>query len=178
MAWKPKTIFGKILKGAVIGVGAAAAVVGAGAIIAGTGGGAAPAVVGAGGGLLSKIFKGAKKTVDVVATKAADLVSGVTAEQRGIIHSQKDEQRADVQKLNAIDKLIKAGATVAEAASKIGVPLSELKGGFGIPSDAQVEATAIMTDYREGNIQAGKGCMVTALLILSGLAATAFTIIF
>ena len=168
MAWKPKTIAGKILKGALIGVGAAATAVGAAVIIGGSGGAAAPAVVTGGGKLLSKIFKGAKKVVDVVGTKAKDLITGVTAEQRGIIHQQKDEQRADVQKLNAIDKLIKAGATVEEAASKIGVPLSALKGLFGIPSDAEAEAKVVMTTVREENIEPIKqGCLVWALILIA-----------
>lgn len=163
-----KTIAGRILKGVGIGVASAAAAVGVGAIIAGTGGAAAPAVVTASGGLLSKVFKGAKKTVNAVVTKTADLISGVSAEQREIIKEQKDEQRADVQKLNAIDKMIKAGATVEEAASKIGVPLSELKGLFGIPSDADVQAAAITTAVKEENIMpTGQGCMLWVLILLS-----------
>jgi len=149
MAWKPKTVFGKILKGATIGVVAAGAAVGGAALIAGTGGAAAPAVVTAGGGLLSKVLKGTKKVVDVVGTKAKDLVSGVTADQRVLIQEQRQENRADVQKLNTIEKLVNLGSTVEAAAAKVGVPISELKGSFGIPSDADKQAAAVVTAAKE-----------------------------
>jgi len=177
MAWKPKTIVGKILKGTIIGVGIAGAAIGGAALLAGTGGAAAPAVVSTGGGLLSKIFKGAKKVVDVVGTKAKDLVSGVTAEQRVLIAEQKDDQRADVQKINAIQKLIRAGATVEEAAAKVGVPLIMLKGLFGIPSDTQTQAVEISSYAKEISLQPATAGISelfknkTVLMALAGVAA-------
>jgi hypothetical protein len=150
MAWKPKTIAGKILKGLVIGGAAVAGV----AAVVGTGGAASPAVALAGKGLLGKIIGGAGKVIKGVAVTAvkgvsaaakagANLVSGITAEQRGIIHTQKDETRAQMQKLTAIEKLVKAGDSVESAASKIGVPLSQLKGLFGIPSESEAESQTI-----------------------------------
>lgn len=147
MAWKPKTIAGKILKGIVIG---GAAVAGT-ALVFGSGGAAAPAVAVAGKGLLGKIIGGAGKVikgagikvvkgVSAAAKAGANLVSGITAEQRGFIHTAKDESRAEMQKLTTIEKLVKAGKSVAEAAGQVGVPLTALKGLFGIPADSEVQA--------------------------------------
>lgn len=170
MAWKPKTKLGKILKGAVIGIGIAGAAIGGAAILAGSGGAVAPAVVSAGGGLFSKLFKGAKKVVDVVGTKAKDMVTGVTAQARELIKEQKKEARADMQDLTAIDKLVRAGATVEEAAAKMGVPLSALKGFFGIPTEGETEAELIMTAAKEPEVvRKDNKMLIYAGLGLAGL---------
>jgi hypothetical protein len=134
-----KTILGKILGGAAkVVLPVVGAITGIGAIsglVKGTG-----ALAGAAGAI-----KGVVKGVDKVAKSAANLVTGITAEQRGIIHTQKEETRADMQKLTAIEKLIKAGATVSQAAAKIGVPMESLTGLFGIPSTTESKEEAFVS---------------------------------
>jgi hypothetical protein len=166
MAWKPKTIAGKILKGLTIGAAGVAGI----AAIAATGGAAAPAVATAGKGLLGKLVgmtaKAAVQTgkgVSAVAKGAANLVSGLTAEQREMVREQKAETKDNLQVLKTIEKLMGAGATVQEAAAKVGVPLDQLKGTFGVPSDA--EAALIETRSVEPT-QAG-GCANLCILIIS-----------
>lgn len=161
-----KTILGKILGGAAkVVLPVVGAVTGIGAIsgiIKGTG--AIAGIVTAG--------KAVIKTVDTVATGAANLVSGITAEQRKMIQEEKAETKVDTQNLTTIERLIKAGASVEEAASKVGVPLSALKGLFGVPSDEQVK-----TEIQEGSPQLEKttvtpttgGCAgIFILLIAAG----------
>jgi hypothetical protein len=134
-----KTILGKILGGAakvvlpvigaVTGIGVIGGLVKGKGIVSG--------VVGA--------FKKVGGGIDKVAKGAADLVSGVTKQQRDLIKEQKEETRVDMQKLTAIEKLIKAGATVSQAAAKIGVPMESLTGLFGIPSTAESKEEAVIT---------------------------------
>jgi len=142
MAWKPKTIAGKILKGVAIGGAAVAGV----AAIAGTGGaagGVAASVLTGLGTVVKKVATGAKKTVSTVANASANLVTGLSTEQRKIIEAQKDETRTELKKLEVVDKLIKAGATVQTAAAKAGVALSSLAGMYGLPSEAEKAAAQI-----------------------------------
>lgn len=142
--WKPKTIAGKILKGVVtVGVPAAATVV-TGGIAGGliTGAGALAGVVKA-TSKVAGVIKGGVNVVGKVATAATNLATGTTKEQREMIQEQKQEQKADIQKLNTIEKLMNAGATVREAAAKVGVNLSELGGLFGLPSESdEIQAYA------------------------------------
>ena len=131
-----KTILGKILTGATkVMLPIAAAVTGVGAIAGvakgvGAVAGIKSAVSGVGGG----VFKG----LDVVATKAADLVTGLSKEQRQILKAEKQEQAEAKDKLDFANKLIKAGADTAEAYSKAGIPITEASGtvvkssGFGM----------------------------------------------
>jgi len=180
MAWKPKTIAGKILKGVTI----AGAGVGAIAAIAATGGAAAPAVAVAGKGLLGKLVgmtaKAAVQTgkgVSAVAKGAVNLVSGLTAEQREMVREQKAETRQGEQILLTIKKLMNAGATAQEAAAKIGVSTDELKGSFGIPSDTE----AALIEKQSVEPLQTEGCAgIFILLIAAGslLAYFAGTLIF
>jgi len=142
--WKPKTIAGKILKGVVqVATPVAAIATGVGAI-----GGA---ISGAGliGGAISgikttaKVAAGvvgvAKRTVSTVGSAAANLLTGQTQEQRKLVRDQKAQTRADMAKLETVDKLIKAGAKVEEAATKAGVPIGSLAGMFGLPTAEEIE---------------------------------------
>jgi len=166
MAWKPKKLLGKIIKGVAI----AGAAVGGVALIAATGGTATPAVA-AGGKFFGKIIGVTAKAagqvgkgVSAVAKGATNLVSGLTAEQREMVREQKAETRTDLGVLKTIQKLINAGATAAEAAATTGVPLSELQGLYGIPSAAaavEIEKAAVEP------VTAGQGCMVTTLMFLA-----------
>lgn len=164
-----KTILGKILGGAAkIVLPVVGAITGIGAIsglIKGTG-----AVAGA-VGAVSGVVKG----VDKVAKSAVNLVTGITAEQRGFIHQQKDETRADVQKLTTIERLINAGATVAEAAAKVGVPMGDLTGLFDIPSTTESRAEAfvsgepVVMEAKNKNILVYAGVGLAALLLLPSI---------
>lgn len=140
MAWKPKTIAGKILKGVVIGAAGIAGIT----AIAATGGTAAPAVAVAGKGLIGKLVGVTAKAVvqtgkgiSAVAKGAANIVSGITEEQRDMVKEQKAETKTGLQALKTIEKLMNAGATVEKAAAEVGVPMDQLKGSFGVPSDAE-----------------------------------------
>ena len=169
MAWKPKTILGKILKGVVI----AGAAVGGVAAIAATGGSAAPAVKGIFGKIIGVTAKAAVqvgKGVSAVAKGAVNLVSGLTAEQRQMVQEQKAETRDKLQEVKTVEKLVNAGATVMEAAAKVGVSTTDLQGLFGIPSAAetgQIDLAAVTP------VTAGQGCMVTALMLIGAGTAAA-----
>jgi len=180
--WKPKTIAGKILKGVVsIGVPVAAAVTGVGAVAGVIGG--AGALAGAAGaaakvaGVLKSGVTAVVKTGGAVATRAADMVSGTTKEQREMIQDQKAETKADLTKLTTIQKLINAGATVKEAAAKVGVPLAELAGLFGLPSESdQIMASEAVVKDTSGTVPLDKNKMImytgiglAALLLLPKL---------
>jgi hypothetical protein len=148
MAWRPKTVAGKILKGLTIGVGVAAA----GLLVVGTAGAVSPAIGGAitaAGGVAGKVLKAAVKTVDFVGTKAADLVSPINEAQRALVKTQTEETKAEVEKLTAIDKLVKAGSTVEKAAAAVGVPLAALAGTFGIASAAEAAAATTKAESLE-----------------------------
>jgi len=168
MAWKPKTIAGKILKGVVIGAAGVAAVT----AIAATGGNAAPAVAVAGKGLLGKLVGVTAKAVvqtgkgvSAVAKGAVNLVSGITAEQREMVKEQKAETKTGLQVLTTIKKLMNAGATVQEAAAKVGVSTDELKGSFGIPSDTE----AVLIEKQSVEPVQTEGCAgIFILLIAAG----------
>jgi hypothetical protein len=180
-SWKPHTIVGKILKGAVsVAAPAAAIVTGVGAI-----GGAI-----SGAGLLAGAVSGVKTAAKVAAgvvtktaqvantvkTAAVNLVTGQTKEQRELVQDQKQNARDDLAKMKTIEQLINAGATVQEAAAKVGVPLSQLVGSFGIAEEVtsgvnQVKAMtpdspeATMTKSNIGLIAAA----AIGLLLLLGL---------
>jgi len=120
MAWKPKTIAGKILKGAVIGggsiLGLATGIGGVGGVIKGVG-----ALKGASQGIggLTRVF-------DKVGTAAVNLVTGTNKDERKLIAEVKDKTREAINKMSLVDKLVKAGASVSEAKSKVGISDVEL----------------------------------------------------
>lgn len=129
MAWKPKTIFGKIIKGAVtvggsvLGLAAGGTVVGGvlkgvGAVVGAVTGKGTTALSTAGNSVLS----GIKNVVDKVKESAVNLVSGVTAEHRDMIKAQKELTAAEMEKLKAVEKLVNAGSTVAAARAAVGLP--------------------------------------------------------
>lgn len=127
MAWKPKTVAGKILKGAVIAggsvLGLATGIGGVGGVIKGVG-----ALKGASQGIggLTKVF-------DKVGESAVNLVTGTTKQTRAIIQEVKDNTKAELQKMALVDKLVKAGATIQEAKAKAGIANAELTEYQGKP---------------------------------------------
>lgn len=153
MGWKPKTIVGKILKGAVIaggtalavgsGVGAIAGVVGGSGLLAGAAGGAGVAVktlsaLGQGAGkLVSGVAKGTVNTLSKVGTAAVNLVTGTTKVERQQVQEVKKEAKAAQDQLDQVQRLINAGATEADARRMAGLTADELPevNGKVVPAD-------------------------------------------
>jgi hypothetical protein len=123
MAWKPKTIFGKIIKGAGSALlPIAGAVTGIGAI---TGIGKGIGVLAGVGGAVKTSSGTVKKVIDTVGAKAVDLVTGTTKAERLQVQEQKALTKAEKDKYEQVDRLIKAGATKEAAFSKVGVSFAE-----------------------------------------------------
>lgn len=117
--WKPRTIFGKLVKGGgSVLIPVAAAVGGLGAITGMSKG------IGALTGI-GDVLKGGKKVIDTVGGKAVDLVTGTTKEERAQVNAVKAETKAEKDKYEQIDRLIKAGATEAEAYATVGVTMKQ-----------------------------------------------------
>jgi len=144
MAWKPKTVAGKILKGAVIAGGSVLGLV-TGVGIIGKAGGviarSAAAIKTAANSVTAEdkakgttvisrvgqtITSGVRATVDKVKDSAINLVAGTTAAQRDYIKSIKARSREEQEKLLAVEKAVNAGATVAEARAAVGLSAAEL----------------------------------------------------
>jgi len=183
-----KTILGKILCGAgkVIGVAAgAAAVIGTG--------GAALGAIAAGGGVLSKILTGAKavlkvpltgiakvggaigKTVGAVAKSAVNLVTGTTKDERDQVQEVKAEAKAAQDKLDQVERLVKAGATRAKAMEMAGVTAYELGSANAEQKDTEAETRLLAEETPLKT--AGVGCLIPLLLFITSFAAMVFIFI-
>ena len=106
-----KTIVGKILKGAAIAGGS---ILGLGAIsgaIKGVG-----VLAGAGSAI-----KTTGSVLDKVSGAAVSLVTGTTAEERTQVAEVKAEQKEAADKLEQVERLVKAGATPERARAMAGV---------------------------------------------------------
>lgn len=118
--WKPKTVFGKIVKTAVIGGGTVLGLAGglgaAKGIIKGTG-----ALTGIGKGI-----GGLRNFSTTLKDSAANLVTGTTKAERAQINAVKERTRAEQDKLDQVQRLIRAGATPDEARSTVGLTVTEL----------------------------------------------------
>jgi len=124
MAWKPKTVAGKILKGALIA--------GGGVLGLATGAGAVGAVGGIAKGIgavkgASKGIAGLVKVKDNLKEAAARLVTGNTKEQREILAEVRGEAKTSKQQLDFVEKLIAEGLSPEAARSRAGLTSSELK---------------------------------------------------
>jgi len=146
MAWKPKTIAGKILKGAVVAGGSVLGLVAGTAIVGKVGGviggvvkniRAGKSIPNSGTTALSTagqtVTSGIRKVVDNVKESAGNLISGIKKEQRDLVRAQKEETREYLDKLKTVDKLVNAGATPAEARAKVGLQPEELETYDGEP---------------------------------------------
>jgi hypothetical protein len=132
--WKPKTVLGKVLKGATIGLGVAAtAATGIGAVAGVIGGGGLLAGAVAGGGTVVKAIKGVAKGVKVVTSKVAgsaiNLVTGTSKEQRDIVQSVKKEAKEAQSQQKLVQKLMNLGKSRSEAESLAGVQKGETVSG-------------------------------------------------
>lgn len=173
MAWKPKTIAGKILKGAVIAGGSVLALATGTKIVGAAGGVVRNAVNSVKAAKLAKgtttlsavgktITSGITAKVDQVKESAINLVAGTTAEQRGYIKSFKERTRAEQEKLIAIEKMVNAGATPAEARAAVGYAPEEL------PSyDGEKIQQAGMFDFMQNKNVLLIGAALLGLVLLS-----------
>jgi len=120
MAWKPKTIMGKIIKGAVIGGGSLLGLA--------TGIGGIKGIAGGIGALkgASKGIGGLVQVVDKVKNGAVNLVTGTTADERNQVKQVKATTKAALDKLDQVQRLIDAGATAADARAMVGLSNTEL----------------------------------------------------
>lgn len=125
MAWKPKTIFGKIVKGASIGLAGAGAI----AIT----GGAAAGLIG-GTGLLSGVvkgvgtlLKGGKKVISKVAASGTKLLTGQTVEENKQLKEIKKQTKEAADKLQFVEKLKSATNAKEIAESKLNFTASEIE---------------------------------------------------
>lgn len=157
MAWKPKTIAGKILKGAIIAGGSVLGLaVGTKIVtgVAGAAGGAIKTAVNAvrdartarGTTVLAKnvnqITSAIRQKVDLVKESAVNLVAGTTGVQRDYIRTIKERTREEQQKMNAVEKAVLAGASPAEARAAVGLAPEEL-----VSYDGEPIAKAGMFDF-------------------------------
>jgi hypothetical protein len=165
MAWKPKTIAGKILKGAVIAGGSVLGLATGIGIIGKVSQAASVAKgVTSGTGILAKIATGAgaiKNKVDLLKESAANLITGVTQEQRDLIKDQKQESIAAQQKLTTVKKLMRNGATAADARASVGLAAEELTEVNG-----EVIQSAGMFDFlKNKNVQIGAAIIAGIVLL-------------
>jgi len=123
-----KTIFGKILTGAAkVALPVVGAVTGIGAIsgiVKGVG-----ALQGIGG-----ILATGKKVIDKVGVSAVNLVTGTTQPEREQVKAQKAMTKAESDKWEQVDRLIRAGATPEAARSAVGVSEAVLTEYQGVTS--------------------------------------------
>lgn len=152
MAWKPKTIAGKILKGAVIGggtilgiasgVGAIGGIVGGAGAIAGAASGVKSLgkVAQAAGKLVTGGAKGAVNTLGKVATGAVNLITGTTQEERQQVRQVKAETKEAQDKLDQVKRLVRAGSTEEKALALVGLSPAQVPevDGVKIPQNNNI----------------------------------------
>jgi type IV secretory pathway TrbL component len=115
-----KGIFKKILKGAAIVGGS---IIGVSAI------GGAVRGIKAGTGVLAGLkggVGGLRNTADKLKEGAARVVTGTTKEERAQVLAVKNEARAAADKLQQVNRLIRAGSTPEEARAMVGISETEL----------------------------------------------------
>jgi hypothetical protein len=126
-----KTIVGKILKGAAIVGGSVIGIGAIGKVAAGITGGSAAAA--------------AARPLDKIAQSAIGLVTGTTKDERAQVKEVKAQAKAAADKLEQMDRLIKAGASPAQARAMAGVDEVELKTFEGKPiTGAGIEPKTLM----------------------------------
>lgn len=130
MAWKPKTVAGKLLKGAVIAGGSILGIAaGTGLVTKIAGGAASVAASAKGTGALAKVggvLSNINTKIDKVKESAGNLLTGLTKEQRQIINKAKESARTEAQKLEVVEKLVSFGMSPAEARSQAGLEPEQL----------------------------------------------------
>lgn len=149
-----KTILGRILKGvAKVALPVVGIVTGLGAV-----GGIAKGVGALAG--VGAVLKGGKKVIDKVGGAAANLVTGTTKEERVQVRKQKAITKAAVDKLEQVDRLVKAGASPADARLQVGLSEEEL------PKLEGESTKAGLMDYVKSNpVLAGVGALALVFLL-------------
>jgi len=176
--WKPKTIFGKILKGAgsviapvlgvVTGIGAITGIAKGVGVLSGVG--TAIKTTATIGG---KTVTGVKKVLDKVGGAAVNLVTGTTKEERLQVLEQKTIVRDQNDKLQQVDRLIKAGATKVAAMAKVGLNFTEtaaISDALEKPdviggNKPDVEKPDVMTWVKDNPVLIGVGAIAAILLL-------------
>lgn len=157
------TIAGKILKGV-------SKVIKPVAVVAGSvlGLGALSGVIkgtGAAAGALG-VAVGAGKVLSKVGTSAVNLVTGTTKEEREQVKDVKAEAKAAQDKLDQVERLVKAGATRAKAMQLAGVTAAELGSA---DADIKDQASAQNLTAQETALKTASGCCVLALMLLTSI---------
>lgn len=172
------TILGKILKGVTKVLPFAAGV--AAFLIPGVGPAVGTGILGVAGKAAAKVAATVKGSIggQVVggtfsllgkaAKGAVNLVSGTTADERAQVKQVTSAAKAAQDKLDQVDRLIKAGATVAQANQMVGISASELGSAESTLKDLAAEEK-LKTEAFAGKTftSAGTGCASMAFLILS-----------
>jgi len=160
MAWKPKTIFGKIIKGAVVAggsvLGLATGIGGIKGVVSGIG-----ALKGASQGL-----GGLVKVVDKVKEGAANLVTGTTKEERAQVNEVKKATKAATDKLEQVQRLIDARATPEQARATVGLSNTELSEISGEPIKAGMFDFMSNPVVKWGGIALGVYLLAKALKVI------------
>jgi hypothetical protein len=118
------TIFGKILKGASkVVLPVLGAVTGIGAITGMAKGVGALAGVGT---ALKKTAGGTVGVIGKVGVGAVNLLTGTTQEERKQVQAVKKDVRAATDKLEQVQRLVNAGATLAQARATVGISDSDV----------------------------------------------------
>jgi hypothetical protein len=127
------------------------------------------------------ILAGGKKVIDKVGVSAVNLVTGTTQIEREQVKEQKSITKSITDKIEQVQRLIKAGASEASARATVGVS------DYDMPSIATILPDSIQVDeYDSGKvvattkkvIEAGTGCaLITAMLATSAGALIAGLII-
>jgi hypothetical protein len=164
---------GKVAKVVLPVVGVITGIGAIGGIVKGVG-----AIAGIGG-----VLKGGKKVIDKVGVSAVNLVTGTTQEERVQVRDQKAITKSLTDKIEQVQRLIRAGASLTSARATVGLSESELNTSANIllPGSITVDEsnTGGVVEKATGTklTTAGQGCLVTTLVILSSLVALGFILI-
>lgn len=136
MSWKPKTVAGKLLKGAVIGGGSLLALATGNRVITNI---VSRATTPGTAELASKTGSsvvGLAGYVDQFKEGAANLITGKTKEIRQTINRAKADAKTALMKTKAAEQLISLGKDPADARSAVGLEPYELEEVDGKPIEA------------------------------------------
>lgn len=114
--------------------------------------------------------RAARKALDPLTTTTDELVEGTGKYYRNLINEQKDKARAIDKKMRAFKKLVNAGATEAEARATLGLTEAEMNtpASFFIGNAGEQEEYQPEPEKKQV-YAAGKGCLVTSIILLSSI---------
>lgn len=173
MAWKPKTIAGKLLKGAVLAGGSVLALATGVKLFPAVGGAIKKGVnavkdsaTKAGTTAIAQIGEQAtsaiKGTIDKVTESAVNLASGKQGEQRAFYKAGKEAAQTGLKKVIDMAKLMREGKTAEEARAIVGAGADEV-----VEFDGKPVKTAGVFDFLQNKNVLYAGAAVLALLLLT-----------